>query len=292
MFDFLGSNAGKDQMEESLQLQKDARDELKGLYVPTTAEQEILLQNPELAGLLEAEQLQDSRLNDVSTDPRLKQAQMSALEQLSGLSETGLGAEDVAAFNNLRRQSGAEAQAQNASVLQNAASQGTLTSGNTLMAQLMAGQQGANRTSEGAEALAAQASQARREALSMKANMASQLGAQDFSQKSSVKVADDAIDRFNKGNRQDVNATNLNNRQNISNQSNANVNRQTEYNKGLVQQQFQNNLAKSTGVAQQTGNLAAAYGAQGQAAAQGQADMKSGLLNAGAQMGAAYVGKK
>jgi hypothetical protein len=288
----LGGSAGKEDMSEAAGLSREAVEQLKQLYVPTIEEQQVLLRNPELAGLLEAEQLQDSRLSETRVDPRLRQAQMSALEEMAGLAQTGLGAQDKAAFNELRRQAGAEAQAQNAAALQNAAAQGTLDSGNTLMAQLMGGQQAANRASVGGDQLAAQAAQARRDALQMKANMSTQMGQQDFNQKSQIAAAQDAISKFNTQNRQDVNQFNLQNRQNIANQAASTANQQEMHNKGLNQQRFQNQLSKATGVAGQTQNLANQYAQQGQAAAQGQANMMGGLLNAGASIGGAYLANK
>lgn len=288
----LGGSAGKSDMKEATGLSREAVEQLKSLYVPTVEEQKILLQNPELAGLLDAEQLGPSALEEVSTDPRLKNAQLKALEELSGLSETGLGAEDKAAFNQLRRQSASEAQAQNAAVLQNAAAQGTLDSGNTLMAQLMSGQQAANRDAQGADAIAANAASARRAALGQYADMSSSMANQDFNQRAQVASARDTISQFNAQNRQGVNQYNLGNQQNINNQKATNANQQEMYNKGLVQQKFQNELAKAGGAANATQNLANMYSQQGQAAAQGQADMTSGLLKTGANLGAAYMNNK
>lgn len=75
----LGNDAGKDEMAKSLGLSREALEELRKLYVPTVAEQEVELVNPELAGLLDASVVGDSALAGVSTDPRLKQAQFKAL---------------------------------------------------------------------------------------------------------------------------------------------------------------------------------------------------------------------
>jgi hypothetical protein len=285
----LGGDAGKEDMKEGLALSREAADALKNVYVPTVEEQKILLQNPELAELLKAEQLNNSQMENVNVDPRLRNAQMSALEDLAGLSKTGLGVEDQSAFNSLRRQIAAEAQAQNQSVLQNAAATGTLNSGNTLMAQLNAGQQSANRGAEQADRLAGNAAEARRAALAQYGNMASQVGQQDFSQKSQIAQAQDAISKFNTQNRQDVNQYNVTNKQNLENQRAANANQQEMYNKGLIQQKFQNQMGKATGQAGATQNLANMYSQQGQAAAQGQANMTSGLLNTAAGLGAAYM---
>lgn len=285
-----GGSAGKDEMEESLALSKEAMQRLKDLYVPTAAEQEVQLTSPELVGLLGAEQQGDSALAGVSTDPRMKNAQMKALEQLAGLSQQGLGVEDQQAFNQLRKQAGSEASAANAATLQNAAAQGTLDSGNTLMSQLMAGQQQANRLQDAGANQAAQASAARRQALGMYAQQGNTLAQQDYLQKAQAGSAKDAISKFNAQNRQDVNASNLANQQAIANTRSANANTQQMHNRGLIQQQFNNNLAQAGGVNNAANNLSAQYAAQGTARANGQAAMTSGLINAGVQAGAAYYG--
>ena len=286
--DLLGGNAGKADMKKSNQLMKDAVARLEAVGVPTVEAQRIALQDPELQGLLQAEQLQESQLAGVSVDPRMKQAQVKALEEITGLSEQGLGAEDKAAMNSLMRQNSGAAQAQNASVLQDAAARGTLNSGNALIASLNAGQNQANRGQEQAMQIAAQASAARREALSQKANLATTMGQNDFAQKAQVANAGDAINRFNAQNRQDVNAQNLASRQTIANAGTANRNQEEMYNKGLVQQKFQNEFAKAGGVSGATTNLANNHAQQGQAAAQGQAAMNGAILNAG--MGMATAG--
>lgn len=287
-----GGDSGSSEMKKAIRMAKEARDTINRVYVPTVAEQEILLQNPELAGLLEAEQLGPSAMEEVSTDPRLRNAQMSALEQLAGLSETGLGAEDKAAFNQLRRQVASEAQANQQATLQNAAAQGTLNSGNALMAQLNAGQQAANRGAQGADELAAQAARARREALAQYGNMATTMGQNDFNNQSAVAQSRDAIANFNAQNRQGVNQYNLGNKQNLANQKADTTNQQTMYNKGLIQQKFQNDLGKATGQSGATQNIANMYAQQGAAKAQGSANMTSGLVGAGAQLGAAYIKAK
>jgi hypothetical protein len=288
----LGDGAGKDEMEKSIGLSKQALEELKKLYVPTVEEQKVQLSNPELAGLLEAEQLGDSALAGVSTDPRLKQAQMKALEELSGLSEQGLGAEDKAAFNQLRNQAGAEAQAQTASVLQNANANGTADSGSSIIAQLNAGQQQTNRLQQAGLQQAAQAAQARREALGQYASQSNAMANQDYSQRANSASAKDAISKFNAQNRQDVNASNLTNKQNIANMTAENANKSKLYNSGLIQSNFQNNLSKATGVAGQTNNVANNYANQGTAAANGQAQMNSSIMGMAGDATTAYIKKK
>ena len=288
----LGGSAGKDEMSKATGLSQQAIDQLKNIYVPTVEEQKVLLQNPELAGLMDNNTIDGTALEGVSTDPRLKQAQMKALEQLSGLASQGLGAEDRAAYNQLQRESAAQAQAQNQQALQNAAARGTLDSGSTLMAQLLAGQNAASRSQQGGEQLAAQAAQARRDALSQYANMSNNIANQDFAQRAQIANAKDTINQFNSQQKTGAQQFNLTNQQNINNQKASNANQQEMYNKGLIQQKFQNDYQKAGGVAGQQNNLANMYAQQGQAAAQGQAQMTGSLIGAGASLGSAYAGKK
>jgi hypothetical protein len=286
----LGGSAGKGDMKEGLALSREAAEQMKRLRVPTVAEQEVSLLSPELVGLLQAEQLGHSELAGVSADPRMRNAQMKALEQLAGLSQTGLGVEDQYAFDQLKKQAAAEGQAQQAAILQNAAAQGTLDSGNALMAQLNAGQQQANRLSQSGAQQAAAAAAARRQALGMYADQANSLSQQDYSQRANAASAKDAIAQFNAQNRQGVNASNLANQQAIANQKAATQNQQQMYNKGLIQQKFQNEYQKAGGTASQLNNLAGQYSAQGQAAAQGQANMVGGLIGGAATLGSGYMG--
>lgn len=287
----MGNDAGSEEMAKSLGLSRSALEELKKIYVPTIEEQKVNLVSPELAGLLEASNVGDTALSGVSADPRLKQAQMKALEEMAGLSEQGLGVQDQAAFNQLRRQAGSEAQAQQASILQNAASQGTLDSGNALMAQLNGAQSQANRLQQGAEAQASAAAQARREAINSYGNMSSQMANQDYSNKANTASAKDAIAKFNAQNTQGANQFNINNKQDVANTAANTKNQQTMYNTGLIQQKFQNDLSKATGVAGQTNNLASAYANQGTAKAQGQAAMNGAILGAAGDAATAYIKK-
>lgn len=282
-------NSGKKEMKAAVAIMQQQMAKLEALGVPTIEAQQIVLQNPELVGLLEAEQLGPSAMEGVNVDPRMREAQFQALEEMAGLSQTGLGAEDIAAMNRLRRDVSSQAQAEQASILQNAAETGNLDSGNTLLAQLNANQAQANRASSEADQMAARASQARREALGMKANLATSMGQDDFNRKSSIAQAQDAISRFNSQNRQNVNQYNLDARQNIANQKAANANQQQIHNKALIQQKFQNDFQKASGQAGVASGIANMYQGMGQAKAQGAANLNSGLLSAGAGIGAAFI---
>jgi hypothetical protein len=285
-----GGDAGKDQLEKSNDLMQENIKRLEAIGIPSIDAQKIVLESPELVGLLEAEQQGPSAMEGISTDPRLRQSQMRALEEISGLGQTGLGVADKAAFNELRRDASAQAQAQNAAALQGANERGMLDSGSTLAAQLMAGQQQANRASAEGDRIAAAAAEARRAALMQQGQLSSSIRGQDYGQQSDVARARDSINAFNAQNRQNVNAQNLSAKQGIANQRVANNNTMEQYNKGLIQQNFQNQMSKAGGVNAATGNLASSYANQGNAAAQAQANQTAGLIGLAGTVGGAMVG--
>jgi hypothetical protein len=299
----MSKNAGKSEMKEANKLMRDNVARLEAIGIPTIEAQQIALSSPELVGVLEAEALGPSRFEQVTMDPRLQAAQMAALEDVSGLAKTGLGAEDIAALNQIRRQAAGMAQAQKATTLQQMQERGLGDSGASLVAQLQAGQAASDMAAQQGDRLAAEAAAARRQALGQQASMASQMSQQQLALAGQKASAADVINQFNTQNRQNVAAQNLAARQNIANQQAATKNQQELYNKGLIQQQFQNQMAKATGVTGAQTNLASMYGQQAGAAAQGQASQNAAILGgitglAGAGFGAygdieaAKAGKK
>jgi hypothetical protein len=288
----MSKNAGKSEMSDATALMRDNIARLEAIGIPTIEAQKIALQSPELVGLLEAEQLGPSAMQGVQEDPRLKAAQLSALDEISGLAQTGLGAEDRAALNEVRRQAAGMAQAQKATTLQQMQERGMGDSGANLIAQLQSGQAAADMAAQQGDRLAAQAASARRQALGQQGSMASQMSQQQLALAGQKASAADTIAQFNAQNRQGVAAQNLTSRQNIANQQAANKNQQELYNKGLIQQQFQNEMARATGVTGQQSNLANLYGQQAASAQQAQQAQTGALLNLGGTLGAAALTKK
>jgi hypothetical protein len=283
----MSKTAGKSEMKESNRILRDNVARLEAIGVPTIEAQKIALETPELVGLLEAEQLGPSAVENIAFDPRLREAQLSALDDMRGLSETGLGAEDLAALDQIKRSSLGQAEAQKQSVLADAAARGMMDSGSALAAQLSAGQAAADRVSQQGMQQAAQAAQARRAAIGDVANMASRASAEDLGLKTQQASARDTIAQFNAQNRQGVNASNLASRQSIENQRAGNVNQAEMYNKGLIQQKFQNEMSKATGVTGANSNLAGNLQNQASAAQQAQQAQTSAILNAGTSIASA-----
>jgi hypothetical protein len=111
------------------------------------------------------------------------------------------------------------------------------------------------------------------------------MGTRKFGQQSQVAGARDAIQRFNAG----VAARDTGARQAHEQQRASIANQQEMYNKGLIQQQFQNQVAKATGITGALGNQAShsmqRAGMDAAAAQQAAAGMR-GLLVGGAQAAA------
>jgi hypothetical protein len=284
---FGGGDAGKSEMRKATRLMEQNVARLESIGIPTIEAQRIALQSPELVGMLEAEALGPSRFEEISMDPRLQAAQMAALENITGVAEAG-GLDAQTRLNleeGLARAAGAE-QAR----LQQLKEDPTLGQGQRLALQSQAVQGTGQSARNVALQSAAQAQQARMAALGQQANLASGMQQQQLGLAGQKASAADAIAQFNTQQRMGVQAQNLAAKQTIANQQAATRNQQEMYNKALLQQQFQNQMAKATGVTGQQTNLANLYGQQAAAAQQAQQAMTSGLFQLAGTAAGAMVG--
>jgi hypothetical protein len=286
----MSKNAGKSEMKEATKLMRDNVAKLEALGIPTIEAQKIALETPELVEPLVAEQMGPSAQEEITMDPRLQQAQRAALDEMTGLGQTGLGAEDRAAFNQLRRAAAGQAEASQAATQRDMAARGMADSGTSLIAQLQAGQSSADRMSQEGDRLAASAAEARRAALGQQANMASQMSAQDLGLKGQKASAADTIAQFNAQQRAATGAANQGYKVARAGDI-ANIKNQQEIaNKGLIQQQYQNQVQKAGGVSNATNALAGNLQQQGAAAQQAQQAMVSGVMNLAGTAATAGIG--
>ena len=274
-------------MKQANRLMRDNIARLEAIGIPTIEAQQIALQSPELVGLLEAEALGPSRLEQVEMDPRLQAAQMAALEGITGVAEAG--GLDAQSRLNIEQGLGRVAGAEQAR-LQQLREDPTLGQGQRLALQAQAVQGAGQSGKDIALQTAAQAQQARMAALGQQGSMASQMSQQQLALAGQKASAADAIAQFNAQNRQGVSAQNLAQRQSIANQQAATKNQQEMYNKGLIQQQFQNQMAKATGVTGAQSSLAQQMQQQAAAAQGAQQALVGGLIKAGATIGGAMIG--
>jgi hypothetical protein len=287
----LGSASASGDAKKSRDAQKKALAQYAGVEVPEIADQQVFYDLMTNAGTMtpELEQalgLQPSAMENISTDPRLRQQQMNALAQLAGISETGMSPADQAAFELARRGAASENQAMQGQILQNMQARGQGGSGAELIARLKGAQSSADAMQAAQLEQAKQQQAARMQALNQVGSMASGIQNQDFNQAAQVAQAKDLINKFNVQNQQNVNnqnvaaknaaqLTNLQNQQQIMNSNTGIRNTQQDRNKALLQQDFNNRMAKASGMAgqyngisqtnqQQAANTASMYGQIGQ----------------------------
>jgi hypothetical protein len=195
-----------------------AAQELKDAYAGTivlTPEQrkvrlEMLKDVGRLSPEMEQEILQqDSELKGLKVDPRFKAAQMKALTNLEQQGQQGLTLEDRTALMETQRQAAQQNQGQQEAILQNMEARGMGGSGAELAARLQASQSGADAAAQKGLQIAAQAQRARMDALARAGAAAGQMGQQEFENQGSVASAQDVINRFNTGSRQNVQQRNV-----------------------------------------------------------------------------------
>lgn len=268
--------AGQDQANKQRtaaeNAQKNALAQYNGVNVPTIDSQTLALQNFQNAGTMSPEMQQaialgDTSLAGVSTDPRLRAAQMQALAQISGMASGNPSSADLAGFELARQNVAGEQQAQQGKILQDMQQRGQAGSGAELLAKLKGNQVGAQTLANQQLAQAQAMQQARLQALAQQASMSSNVRGQDYSEASNLANARDQIARYNAANSQNVantnvgaknlaQASNLQNAQNIANMNTNTANDQQKYNKNLLQTQFQNQIQKAGGTAAQLNNAA------------------------------------
>jgi hypothetical protein len=254
---------------------------LKDVNLPDIEKQRIIMELPEVVGYLQAEQLGQSGLESVKEDPRLRNAQMNALQMLQDRGREGLTADDRLAFRELQDQAAGQEQARQRSILSEMAQRGTLDSGASLATQLASSQASAQQQQAQASQMARAAIEAKRNALAQSAQTAGNLSQQDYGRQSDLARSRDIINQFNTSNRQNVNQQNLATQQRISEAQASGKNQQNLYNAGLYQQQFTNEMAKAgaqVGVIQNQASQLAQQAAQQGAANQA---ITGALINAG-----------
>jgi hypothetical protein len=267
-----GGNAASNQLQAAEAARQQALQEFQGINVPSVANQTLNLQQYGNAGNLvneneQALQQGPNALAGISTDPRLVQAQMAALNQLSTTGQMGMTPGEQAALNQAQNNAAAQAQAKNAQILNQFAAQGMGGSGAQLAAQLNNSQASAQQLANNSNQVAQNAQQNALQAISQAGTLGGQMQAQQFGQQAQIAQAQNYINQFNTMNSQNVqnqnvqaaNAAalrNLQNQQSLMNQNTQLSNQQQQYNKQLQQQQFNNQMAQAAGESGQYAGIA------------------------------------
>lgn len=262
-------SAGAGSRAEAEALYKRMVDELDKLQIPDIEKQKLALQLPELVGMQQAQEIEHSALEGVTPDAQAVEQQRSALQKLQEMADSGLTEADRAAARELSRGVGAQEQARQASILAEMQQRGAGGAGQELAARLASSQGAAARQAASADRLAQSQAEARKQAIAQLGQQAGAFRGQQFAEQSSAAKARDAIAQFNAMQRAQAQQQNLARQQALQSERVGIQNVQQQRNKALIQQQFQNQMAKATGMQSALGTQAQA--AQQRAGAEAQA---------------------
>lgn len=291
--------------QKALEQNQDAIQQWLDVNVPDPATQKVALQKfvqsgefvPELEKPLKMEQ---TKFQDIVTDPRLKESQNRALSSLENLGYNG--GFDLTDEANLQKgitDTNTAERGSREAILANMAARGMGGSGVELAAQLNNSQASANRVGQQELDTAAARRKRALDSIMGAGSLAGNLRSQDYQQQSDLAKAEDAINQFNTTNAQSVGARNtaaknqgqiynLDTKQRVSDNNTNLANQEEMYNKNLTQQQYENELRKAAGTSGQYGQLASTYNNQ----AQQTQNMFGGIGSGISQAAGSYAGYK
>jgi hypothetical protein len=282
----VGNLLGKSDRDKAQAIYEEMARQIESIPIPDIEKQKLFLELPQMVGeftaqLESVEQLGPSAMKDITTDPKLRDAQMTALAKMAEQGETPLTAQEKAELNASRRSAVREGQAQQESILQNLAARGMGGGGQEIAMRAQAAQMAAERQGQEGDRLAAMGQQRALQATAEAGRLGGQVRSQDWGESEAKARAADSIEQFNLAQRSDVQRRNvgsqnqaglrnLSERQRIAEAQAQTKNQQQAQQKALLQQEFENKMKKQTAVA---------------AARMGQAQQYQGAAERAGQMG-------
>lgn len=262
-------------------LRREALDAFKGIQTPDINLMRVRIQKLVQQGIVTPQEatayLQNpTAYNDIKLDPAARDAQMEALNGLMGeYNSNGMSATDRAKLAEATDTANAENRGQQGAITQNFAERGQLGSGNELVAKLLASQGASTTAAKAATDVAGQAAQRALQAMMESGKLGGDINAADYKQASDKAAAADAIARFNADNSTKVNlvntaakntaqASNLKEKQRVSDTNAENENTNAVRNSNLYQTDFNNKITKARGIAGQADTFADARAKQQQ----------------------------
>jgi len=226
---------------------KAALDRIKEYYdnidLPDIEKQKVALQAIEYAGDVVPPEIRRTAFQDIGEDPRLRSAQMDALSKLSEIGQEGLTDTDRARMEEIAMQESTRERGAREAIQQRARQMGTAGSGLSLAQQMIGQQESAGRRALGGFQTARAAEQRALQGIMGAGQLGGQIRGQEYGMQADRARAMDALRRFNAANLMQSRMRNVGARQALSAANTDIRNRQQMYNKGLQQQQFQNQLA-------------------------------------------------
>ncbi|GAC1606239.1 MAG: hypothetical protein NVS3B3_05920 [Aquirhabdus sp.] len=270
-----GINAGK-QQDQATAARQAALEQYLSVNVPDPAQQKLILEKYQMTGQLDPAMEQainagPSAQQSIALDPTTRAAQISALSRLSDISANqGMDSQEKNQIQQGINQVNTNEKGQTGAILQNAATRGVGGSGASLDAELESAQAGANNAASNTMNAQAMASQRALSAMGQQAAIGGSVHSQDYGQALNAANATDAINQFNARNqnsamqantqaRNQAQAYNVQEGQNIANQNTGLSNYQQQYNTGLQQRQFDNQMSLASGKANAEAGVANQY---------------------------------
>ena len=262
----IGAGAGAAGRGQSLELIQQSIRELENIGIPSVEAQQIVLQDYKSAGMLTPELEQaflqgDTSFKDIDVDPVYKSAQLAALDELRQVGESGgMRLSDRADLESTLGDINTQERGAREAIAGSLKERGQYGSGLELAMALDNQQQASGQAHETGLKAYGDAQDRALEAIIQGGTMAGGLREQDFGEQARVAAAQDAINQFNAMQRtgtgeRNINRTNQANEFNLKNDQrilDANVdnkNNEEVTNKGLYQQEYNNQLAKAQAAA-------------------------------------------
>lgn len=273
------------------------------VHLPNPEEQKLAMErfvqvgevNPKLE---QAIQQNPSEFQKITTSVANRNAQNRALKELEDIGyQGGLRLQDKAALQEAMMEGQVKDRANREAIAADMARRGQGGSGFEFASQLAAQQSGADRDASNSLKVAAQAQDRALQSIMGAGDLATKYRGQDYEEQAKRAAAQDAINRFNTANMQDVQQRNIGSqnraaemnlaeKQRLADANTNMANQEQKYNKELLQQQFDNQAKVAAGKSgqyaqqaqgaiqqgQQLGNVFSNIGQAGAGAASAQAN--------------------
>lgn len=297
--------SNKSAQDRAEMLNNSAVQQWLSLNLPDPEAQKLALQKFVVEGQLDpkleqAIKADPSAFEKIIVAPKYAEAQNRALDELSSIGyEGGLRLQDKAALQDAQQDAIVKDRAQREGIAAQMQRQGMGGSGFEVAAQLQ-GQQGtADRMANSSLHTAAMAQQRALDSIMGAGELAGKYRGQDFQENSAKAAAADKINLFNTENLRDIQSRNIGSqnraaemnlaeKQRISEQNIKQSNYQQEYNRKLLQQDFDNQAKKTAGMTGQLSGMAGTAMAGGQNLGNLYSNMGQGIsqsATSAAQMG-------
>jgi hypothetical protein len=209
---YIGAQEGKKGRQAAKDYQNEISDALNAISIPEL--QELALKDPKWLGniqpFLSEEKFKALDLpEDITTDPKFRQAQMDTMETLKTVSKEGMTAEDKLNLENISQRADRDSSSSRKATMQAMAERGMGGAGMELAQNLQAEQGLAQRRGMEGLQLASDKRKAALNAMMQRGNMATGMRNQEFGEKQANQGARMAREEFNKRMAMDVQRANV-----------------------------------------------------------------------------------